>query len=195
VFAWLRPNDLVWNYWVNNYLMGNDPPRFDILAWNSDSTCMTGALHAQFLEIFEQNVLCTPGALDVLGHPVDLGTITCDTYVTGALTDHLTPWQGCYRTTQLLGGESTFVLSHAGHIASLVNPPGNPKARMYVGPDPGPDPEEWLQAATERQGTWWEHWAEWMIERAGPERPAPETLGSAEHQPLDAAPGRYVHSR
>jgi polyhydroxyalkanoate synthase len=195
VFAWLRPNDLVWNYWVNNYLMGNDPPAFDILAWNSDSTRLAGALHAQFLHVFEQNVLCNPGALTVLGHPVDLGKITCDTYVTGALTDHLTPWQGCYRTTQLVGGESTFVLSNAGHIASLVNPPGNPKARILLGPDPGPDAEAWRAAATERTGTWWEHWADWIIERAGAQRPAPASLGSRRHKAGDPAPGQYVFSR
>jgi polyhydroxyalkanoate synthase len=195
VFAWLRPNDLVWNYWVNNYLMGNDPPAFDILAWNSDSTRLTGALHAQFLDVFEKNVLCTPGALTVLGHPVDLGTITCDTYVTGALTDHLTPWQGCYRTTQLVGGQSTFVLSNAGHIASLVNPPGNAKARILLGPEPGPDAEAWRAAATERPGTWWEHWGDWIIERAGDERPAPARLGSRRHKAGDPAPGQHVTSR
>lgn len=194
VFAWLRPNDLVWNYWVNNYLLGNDPPAFDILAWNADSTRMPGALHAQFLDVFEKNVLCTPGALSVLGHPVDLGTITCDTYVTGALTDHLTPWEGCYQTTQLVGGDSTFVLSNAGHIASLVNPPGNPKARMFVGPRPGPDARAWREQAEERPGTWWEHWADWMIARAGEERPAPTKLGSRRHKSIDSAPGQYVHS-
>jgi polyhydroxyalkanoate synthase len=195
VFAWLRPNDLVWNYWVNNYLLGNDPPAFDILAWNADGTRMPGALHAQFLDVFEKNVLCTPGALSVLGHPVDLGTITCDSYVTGALTDHLTPWEGCYQTTQLVGGESTFVLSNAGHIASLVNPPGNPKARMFVGPRPGPDPKAWREQAEERPGTWWEHWADWMLARAGDEKPAPAKLGSRRHKAIDSAPGQYVHSR
>src|SRR4051794_17052600 len=113
VFAWLRPNDLIFNYWVNNYLMGNDPPAFDILAWNSDGTRMAGGLHTQFLNIFEHNLVAQPGALEVLGEPVDLSKITCDSYVTGAVTGHLTPWQGCYRTTQLLGGDSTFVLSNA----------------------------------------------------------------------------------
>ncbi|WP_407652983.1 PHA/PHB synthase family protein [Baekduia soli] len=197
IFAWLRPNDLVWNYWVNNYLMGNDPPTFDILAWNSDSTRMPGALHAQFLKVFEDNVLTKPGGITVLGEPVDLSRITCDTYVTGALTDHLTPWQGCYRTTQLVDpdSDSTFVLSSSGHIASLVNPPGNPKARMFTGPRPGPDPLEWRAAATERVGTWWEHWAEWMIARGGPEKRAPAQLGSRRHRPGDPAPGQYVHGR
>jgi polyhydroxyalkanoate synthase subunit PhaC len=193
-FAWLRPNDLVFNYWVNNYLMGNDPPAFDILAWNSDATRMSGALHAQFLDIFDHNLIARPGALEVLGHRVDLGTITCDSYVTGAVTDHLTPWQGCYRTTQLLGGDSTFVLSNAGHIQSLVNPPGNPKARTFVGGEPGPDAAVWLAAATERAGTWWEHWADWMTERAGEHKKAPAKLGSRKHKAGDAAPGRYIHA-
>ena len=129
----MRPNDLVWNYWVNNYLMGNKPPVFDILAWNADGTNLPAALHRQFLDLFEHNLLCKPGALTVLGTPVDLQRITVPTFVTGATTDHLTPWTGCYRTTQLLGGPSTFVLSNAGHIQSLVNPPGNPKATYLAG--------------------------------------------------------------
>jgi polyhydroxyalkanoate synthase len=195
VFAWLRPNDLVWNYWVNNYLMGNDPPAFDILAWNSDTTQLAGALHAQFLDLFEHNKLCTPGAITVLDHPVDLSQITCDTYVTGAITDHLTPWRGCYRTTQLVGGHSTFVLSSSGHIASLVNPPGNPKAKMFVGDEPGADPDAWLAHATEQPGTWWTHWADWITERSGAQKRAPTTLGSRMHKATDPAPGRYVHSR
>ena len=104
VFTWMRPNDLVWNYWVNNYLMGKKPPAFDILAWNADKTNLPGRLHGQFLEIFEHNVLVKPGGLTVLGSPVDLAAIKFDTYVTGGLTDHLTPWQGCYRATQLFSG-------------------------------------------------------------------------------------------
>ncbi|HKF90697.1 MAG TPA: alpha/beta fold hydrolase [Acidimicrobiia bacterium] len=194
VFSWLRPNELVWNYWVNNYLMGNDPPAFDILAWNSHTTRLPGALHAQLLDIFEHNLLCTPGALTVLDHPVDLGSIQCDTYVTGALTDHLTPWKGCYRTTQLVGGDSTFVLSSSGHIASLVNPPGNPKSKMFVGPRIEADPDAWLAAAGERTGSWWEHWADWMIERSGALKPAPAKLGSRKHKAGEPAPGSYVHS-
>jgi len=196
VFAWLRPNDLVWNYWVNNYLMGNDPPAFDILAWNADNTNLPAALHGQFLDIFRENLLVEPGRLSVLGTPVDVGTIDVDTYVTGAVTDHITPWKGCYRTARLVSGPSTFVLSNAGHIASLVNPPGNPKARMFTGPSPVPaDPDEWRAQATERPGTWWEHWADWMIERGGPQKRAPATPGSRRHPALGPAPGRYVRER
>jgi polyhydroxyalkanoate synthase subunit PhaC len=128
VFNWLRPNDLIWNHWVNNYLLGRDPAVFDILAWNNDGTALPSALHHQFLKIFNLNLLAR-------------GKIDIDVYATGALTDHLTPWKGCYRTTQLMSGDMTFVLSSAGHIASLVDPPDNPKAHCFVGPNPGPDPE------------------------------------------------------
>jgi polyhydroxyalkanoate synthase len=192
VFTWMRPNDLVWNYWVNNYLMGKKPPAFDILAWNADKTNLPGRLHGQFLEIFEHNVLVKPGGLTVLGSPVDLSAIKFDTYVTGGLTDHLTPWQGCYRATQLFSGPSTFVLSPTGHIQTQVSPPGNPKAHYFVGPAPGPDPEEWRAATERRPGTWWEHWADWTIERGGGERPAPKRLGSRRYPAVEPAPGRYV---
>ena len=192
VFAWMRPNDLVWNYWVNNYLTGNDPPSFDILAWSVDGTNLPGALHAQFLDIFQDNLLPKAGALKVLGQPLDLKCIKIETLVTGALTDHLTPWKACYRTTQLLGGKSTFVLSNAGHIAALVNPPGNPKASYYLGPKPGPDPEQWLQKAEKHAGTWWEVWADWTQKRSGAERAAPTELGNEKFPVLDKAPGRYV---
>jgi polyhydroxyalkanoate synthase len=192
VFSFMRPDDLVFNYWVNNYLLGEDPPVFDILAWNADSTNLPATLHRQFLQIFENNVLCQPGALNVLGTPVRLDRISVPTYVTGGITDHLTPWQGCYRTTQLIAGPSTFVLSNAGHIASLINPPGNPKASYYTAGSPGPDPDEWLAGAQQHTGSWWEDWADWILGRSGDERPAPTKLGSHRHPVLDPAPGRYV---
>jgi len=192
VFTWMRPNELVWNYWVNNYLMGNPPPAFDILAWNADGTNLPAALHRQFLEIFEKNVLCQPGRMTVLGTPVDLSRITVPAYVTGGVTDHLTPWPGCYRTTQLLSGPTTFVLSNAGHIQSLVNPPGNPKATYFAGGEPGPDPQQWLTGSKKVSGTWWEHWADWLLERSGDQVPAPGKLGGGGHLPSDQAPGLYV---
>jgi polyhydroxyalkanoate synthase len=195
VFAWMRPDDLVFNYWVSNYLMGEKPPVFDILAWNADSTNLPARLHAEFLDIFKHNTLCRAGAMEVLGTPVDLSRITVPTFVTGAMTDHLTPWTGCYRTTELLSGPSTFVLSNAGHIASLVNPPGNPKASYYGGGELGTDPETWLKSATKQSGTWWQVWADWVIERAGERRPAPVGLGSDAHPALQPAPGSYVRDR
>ena len=192
VFAWMRPNDLVWNYWVNNYLEGKDPPSFDILAWAVDGTNLPATLHGQFLDIFENNPLPKPGAMTVLGQQVHLARIKVDTLVTGALSDHLTPWKACFRTTQLLGGKSTFVLSNAGHIAALVNPPGNPKASYWVGPKPGSDPDEWLAKAQKHTGTWWEVWADWTRERSGKDKPVPRTLGSPRHPIIDSAPGAYV---
>ncbi|MBA3745278.1 alpha/beta fold hydrolase [Sporichthya sp.] len=191
VFTWMRPNDLVWNYWVNNYLMGRKPPAFDILAWNADKTNLPSALHQQFLDMFERNRLVQPGGLTVLGEPFDMSSIKMDTYVVGGLSDHLTPWQGCYRATQLVGGHSTFVLSPTGHIQTPVSPP-SPKAYHFTGPQPGADPEAWRAQATRQEGTWWNHWAEWTTSRAGDLLGAPETLGSAAHPPLVAAPGTYV---
>jgi polyhydroxyalkanoate synthase len=191
-FTWMRPDDLVFNYWVNNYLMGNKPPAFDILAWNADGTNLPGALHGQFLDIFRDNLLTRPGELAVLGTPVHLAGIKVPAFVTGALTDHLTPWKGCYQTTQLLGGPSTFVLSYSGHIASLVNPPGNPKAHYWTGGPPGPDPEQWLAGASKQQGSWWEAWADWALERSGERQPAPGTLGAGRYPVLSPAPGLYV---
>jgi len=195
VFSWMRPDDLVFNYWVNQWLMGEDPPVFDILAWNADGTNLPARLHRQFLGIFRDNTLVQPGALEVLGTPVDLSSIRVPTFVTGAVNDHLTPWNGCYRTTSALSGPSTFVLSNAGHIASLVNPPGNPKATYFIGPEPGPDPEVWRQAAEQRTGSWWEAWAEWLLPRSGDERPAGAALGDAAYPPLEPAPGSYVMDR
>jgi polyhydroxyalkanoate synthase subunit PhaC len=195
VFSWMRPDDLVFSYLVNNWLMGERPPVFDILAWNADGTNLPARLHAQFLDVFRFNTLATPGALQVLGTPVDLGGITVPVFVTGAVNDHLTPWTGCYRTTELLSGPSTYVLSNAGHIASLVNPPGNPKASYLIGGTPGSDPEKWRETAEKRNGTWWEAWADWSLERSGNEQPARGGPGNTAHPPLEPAPGSYVLDR
>jgi poly[(R)-3-hydroxyalkanoate] polymerase subunit PhaC len=192
-FAWLRPNDLVWSYWVNNYLLGHDPPAFDVLAWNADSTDLPAGLHVDFLRILAANALAHPNSLEVGGTPIDLRKVTLDSYVVGALTDHITPWKACYRTPMLLGGESQFVLSSSGHIQALVNPPGNPKSRLLTNSTLPEDPEEWLAGAVEQQGTWWDHWLDWLAQRSGDQRRAPRRLGSASYPPLDPAPGLYVH--
>jgi polyhydroxyalkanoate synthase len=195
VFTWFRPNDLVWSYWVNNYLLGRNPPSFDILAWNDDSTNLPAALHGQFLDIFLNNDLTHPGKVKILNTPIDLRDITVDAFVTGALNDHLTPWTGCYKTTQLLGSENIeYILSHAGHIASLVNPPGNPKASYYVGGRPGPDPDAWRENAKRRSGSWWETWVDWTRDRSGEERAAPKSLGNKKYPALDPAPGKYINT-
>ena len=193
IFAWFRPNELVWNYWVNNYLMGEAPPSFDILAWNADATNLPAGLHAQFLEVFMENSFCTPGQAAVLGQPIDLSRITADAFIVGAIDDHLTPWKGCYETTQLLGGESTFVLSNAGHIAALVNPPGNPKASYLLGPEPGKDPVAWLDESEKHAGSWWEHWASWIGDRSGNKIDASESLGNKKYPVLHTAPGTYIY--
>jgi polyhydroxyalkanoate synthase len=194
VFAWLRPNDLVWNYWVNNYLLGENPPAFDILYWNSDTTRLPAGLHSDFLDVYRTNGLAEPGGLTILGTPVDLGNVGGDTYVVAGSTDHIIPWTAAYRTTQLLGGTTEFVLSSSGHIQAIVNPPTNKKASYLTRPGaPPPTAEEWLEGATRQPGSWWEHWTAWLAERSGDERPAPVTFGTAEHPPLEPAPGRYVH--
>jgi hypothetical protein len=128
VFAWLRPNDLVWNYWVSNYLLGKDPPAFDILYWNADTTNMPAALHRDLIGIALDNSLVSPGEVTVLGMPIDLSAITVDSYLVAGIADHITPWVNAYRSVHLLGSDPRFVLSTSGHIAALVNPPGNPKA-------------------------------------------------------------------
>lgn len=193
VFAWMRPNDLVWNYWANNFLMGKEPPSFDILSWSVDGTNLPARLHSQFLDIFEHNLLAEPGGLEVLGVPIDLRRVTVETFATGALTDHLTPWKACYQSIQLFGSsKQTFVLSNAGHIASLVNPPGNPKATYWLGGKPGDDAEQWRSSATQKSGTWWAVWADWTLARSGPLRTAAKGPGSARHAAIGAAPGKYV---
>jgi polyhydroxyalkanoate synthase len=193
-FAWLRPNDLIWGYVANNYLLGRTPPAFDILFWNADTTRMSAGLLRDLAGMAVSNALAEPDAIDVLGTPIDLGRVTCDAYVVAGVADHITPWENCYATTQLLGGDTRFVLSSAGHVAALVNPPGNPKARYRTAPA-GANPasaREWAEGAEQRTGSWWADWAEWLGERSGAERPAPKRLGKRGFEVLGAAPGRYV---
>jgi len=192
VFTWLRPNDLVWNYWVNNYLMGDEPPAFDILAWNKDGANLPAALHADFLKIFEENKLIEPRAFEVLGEPVNLGEITCDSFVVGAETDHLTPWKACYQSCSLLGGNSQFALSNGGHIAALVNPPGNAKAHYRIGPGTAEDADTWKAKARKTGGSWWEGWGKWVSSRSGKKIKAPKQLGAKNFVPGSNAPGEYV---
>jgi polyhydroxyalkanoate synthase subunit PhaC len=195
VFAWLRPDDLIWNYWVNNYLQGKAPPAFDILSWNADTTRLPAALHAGFIRLALANALTVPDAATMLGSPVDLSKVDCDSYVVAGIADHLCPWQSCYRTTQLLGGPVTFVLSTSGHIASMVNPPGNPKATFRTAPENPADPADWLAAATTESGSWWPHYSAWLAERSGALQKARTRLGRKGFDVLCAAPGTYVHDR
>ena len=192
VFAWLRPNDLIWNYWVSNYLMGKKPPAFDILFWNADATNLPAALHRDFLRLALDNSLTQPGAATVLGTPVDLSKITVDTYVVAGIADHITPWQNAYRTVNLLGSPPRFVLSTSGHIAALVNPPGNEKASFRVNDELPEAPEAWLKSASQTPGSWWDDWTEWLGERSGEKRSARKQLGGKGYRPLGEAPGSYV---
>ncbi len=192
VFAWLRPNDLIWNYWVSNYLMGRTPPAFDVLFWNADTTNMPAALHRDFLEMALDNALVTPGAATVLGTPIDLSKITVDSYVIAGIADHITPWQNAYRTVNLLGSDPRFVLSTSGHIAALVNPPGNEKASYRIADALPEEPEAWLEGASTTPGSWWDDWMPWLAERSGAKRAARKKLGGKRHRPLGDAPGSYV---
>jgi polyhydroxyalkanoate synthase len=193
VFAWLRPNDLIWNYWVNNYLLGRKPSPFDILFWNADTTRMTAGLHRDFLELGATNALVQPGGATMLGSPVDLGLVDRDSYLVAGITDHICPWQSCYRSTQLLGGRKRFVLSTSGHIAAMVNPPGNDKARYQVAKDWPEDPQEWLRHAETAHGSWWPDFAGWLAERGGEEQAAPDEPGGGGLVPICDAPGTYVY--
>jgi polyhydroxyalkanoate synthase len=192
VFAWLRPGDLIWNYWVNNYLLGRTPPAFDVLFWNSDTTRMAARLHADFIDFGLDNPIVEPGRMSALGVPVDLSTVDVDSYIVAGIADHLTPWQNCYRSTQLLGGTSRFVLSTSGHIAALVNPPGNPKASFQTTKAAPADPREWLAGAETRQGSWWPDFVTWMTDHAPATKPAPDDVGGGGLRPLADAPGTYV---
>jgi polyhydroxyalkanoate synthase subunit PhaC len=195
VFAWLRPDDLIWNYWVNNYLQGRPPPAFDILYWNADTTRLPAALHADFIRLALDNSLVKPGIATMLGSPVDLSKVDCDAYVIAGVADHLCPWQSCYRTTQLLGGDVSFVLSTSGHIASMVNPPGNPKATFQVAEENPADPARWPATASTVAGSWWPHYSGWLAARSGGDKKSRAKAGSKEFAVLGPAPGTYVHDR
>ena len=193
VFAWMRPNDLIWNYWVNNYLLGNEPPVFDILYWNNDTTRLPAALHGEFIDMFQTNPLTRPGALEVCGTPIDLKQVTCDFFVVAGTTDHITPWDSCYKSAHLFGGKCEFVLSNSGHIQSILNPPGNPKARYMTNSEMPLDPKAWQESSTKHADSWWLHWQTWLAERSGKTKNASTTLGNKKFPAGEAAPGTYVH--
>ena len=192
VFAWLRPNDLIWNYWVNNYLLGKRPPAFDVLVWNADTTRMPAGLHRDFIAMALDNALVHAGSATVLGSPVDLSKVEVDSYVVAGSTDHICPWDSCYRSAHLLGGQTRFVLSTAGHIAALVNPPSNAKSNFRVNDALPESSQEWEAGAITHPGSWWGDHAEWLSTRSGELRDAPTALGSTQHAPIAKAPGAYV---
>lgn len=193
-FAWLRPNDLIWNYVVNNYLLGNDPPPFDILFWNNDSTNLSMKLHHDYLDMYESEPMKNPGKVSFMGHKINLGKIEQDVFFLAGVTDHITPWKAVYRSMKLLGSkDKTFILSSSGHIQSLINPPGNPKSRFFTNPALPDDVEQFPNGASQTVASWWDTWVEWLSARGGLLKPAPRKLGDAKHKPGAKAPGEYVH--
>ncbi|MEN4827523.1 class II poly(R)-hydroxyalkanoic acid synthase [Pseudomonas sp. P39-UII1] len=195
IFAWMRPNDLIWNYWVNNYLLGKTPPAFDILYWNADSTRLPAALHGDLLDFFKHNPLTHSNGLEVCGTPIDLKQVDLDSFTVAGSNDHITPWDAVYRSALLLGGERRFVLANSGHIQSIINPPGNPKAFYLDNPKLSSDPRAWFHDAQRSDGSWWPLWLEWITPRSGPLKAPRVELGNATYPPLGPAPGTYVLTR
>lgn len=195
-FAWLRPNDLIWNYVINNYLLGQDPPAFDVLFWNADATNLSSTLMGDFLTLFETLAFTKQGEVEMAGHKVDLSKVTADLFILGGVTDHITPWKATYRSTQLFGSKDvTYVLSQSGHMQAILNPPTNPKAKYFVQAKKGklpPTADEWLQGTEEVKGSWWPLWMEWVQARSGKKKAAPTSLGNATYPTMEAAPGLYV---
>lgn len=201
-FSFLRPNDLVWNYVVGNYLKGEAPPPFDLLYWNGDSTNLPGPMYCWYLRhTYLQNELKQPGKLTVCGEKLDLGAIEAPVYIYGSREDHIVPWHAAYRSTQILKGKKRFVMGASGHIAGVINPPpkpGKPPKRSHwiAGGKSGAalpaDPEAWFKSATEHAGSWWPDWSAWLASHAGAPKPAPKTPGNRKYKSIEPAPGRYV---
>jgi poly[(R)-3-hydroxyalkanoate] polymerase subunit PhaC len=195
VFAWLRPNDLVWSYVVNNYLLGRKPPAFDVLYWNQDAVRLAAGLHRDFVRIALDNALARPGGAEVLGSPVDLGAVDVDSYIVAGMRDHIVPWENAYRSTQLLGGTTRFVLSTSGHIQALVNPPAPDSRSSYrIATDHPETAQAFLEQAAKVPGSWWPDYAEWLATRSGELKRAPKRLGGRDRRALGKAPGTYVYA-
>jgi polyhydroxyalkanoate synthase len=202
-FSFLRPNDLVWNYVVGNYLKGETPPAFDLLYWNGDSTNLPGPMYCWYLRhTYLQNELKRPGRLTVCGQPIDLGAIEAPFFVYGSRDDHIVPWASAYASMPLLTGavrDLQFVLGASGHIAGVVNPPARPpkpSKRSHWTNDALPvTAEGWLAGATEHPGSWWPRWSEWLKPHSGGLVNAPKKPGNARFKPIEPAPGRYVRAK
>ena len=193
VFTWLRPNDLVWNYVVNNYLLGKDPPAFDVLYWNQDTVRLAAGLHRDFIHVGLENSFAHPGTLEVLGEPVDLGRVDVDTYFIAGASDHIVPWESAYKGAHLFGGKRRFVLSRSGHIQALVNPPSPESRSSFRVADELPEtPEEFVTGAPQVPGSWWGDWDAWLQARSGEVKASPKTLGNRTHKAQAKAPGSYV---
>jgi polyhydroxyalkanoate synthase subunit PhaC len=197
-FSFLRPNDLVWNYVVGNYLKGETPPPFDLLYWNSDSTNLPGPMYCWYLRhTYLENKLAVPGALTVCGEKVDLGKIDAPAYLYASREDHIVPWDGAYRSTQVLKGKLRFVLGASGHIAGVINPPAKGKRSHWIGHSAAlpADAQDWFGKTKEVPGSWWPDWAQWLASHGGKQIAAPKALGNRKHQAIEAAPGRYVKQK
>lgn len=195
-FSFLRANDLVWNYVANNYLKGRKPAAFDLLYWNSDSTNLTGPFVCWYMRnMYHENNLSQPGKLKMCGEKIDLRKLKMPAYILAAREDHIVPWQSAYLSTRLLGGKKRFVLGASGHIAGAINPASKNKRSYWVNAQLPGSAEEWLSAASEKAGSWWLDWAQWMTEHAGGDKAAPRKLGSSKYLAIEPAPGRYVKER
>jgi polyhydroxyalkanoate synthase subunit PhaC len=201
-FSFLRPNDLVWNYVVGNYLKGETPPPFDLLYWNSDSTNLPGPFYAWYLRnTYLENKLVQPGVATVCGEKIDLRALDLPVYIYGSREDHIVPIGGAYASTQHLPGKKRFVMGASGHIAGVINPPAKNKRSHWIGPDNKLPPlvENWMASATEHPGSWWTDWAAWLKTQAGKQIAAPKTYGGgagkAKYKAIEAAPGRYVKAK
>jgi polyhydroxyalkanoate synthase len=193
VFTWLRPNDLVWSYVVNNYLLGKAPPAFDILYWNQDTVRLAAGLHRDFIHIGLDNPFPHAGALEVLGRGVDLDRVDLDTYFIAGRNDHIVPWESAYRSARLFGGKRRFVLASSGHIQALVNPPAPDSRSSFRAADELPDTaDEFTAQAPTLPGSWWPDWDAWLAERSGAMKAAPKTLGNRSYRAQGKAPGTYV---
>ena len=189
----MRPRDLIWSQVVNNYLLGEEPPEFDLLYWNNDWTNLPAALHADVIDMFSTGSLLEPGCMQFGDVPLDLTSVTCDKYFVAGRSDHITPWEACYRTASGFSGERRFVLSDSGHIQTLLNSPAKSRARFFrsdVMPDSAGD---WLRCAETVNGSWWSDWATWLKERSGTMRRRPTRSGNRRYPGICAAPGTYVH--
>ena len=195
-FSFLRPNDLVWNYVVGNYLKGEAPPPFDLLYWNGDSTNLPGPMYCWYLRhMYLQNDLRKPGALTVCGQKVDLGKIKAPFYIYGSREDHIVPWMAAYRSVPLIKGKRRFVLGASGHIAGVINPPAQRKRSYWTNDKLPDDAQAWFDGATEHAGSWWPDWAAWLKSHAGGQVAAPRTYGSRSFKAIEPAPGRYVKAK
>ena len=191
-FAWLRPNDLVFSYLVSGWLLGQDAPSFDVLAWNDDATGVTARFALESTELLV-DAMAGQKPITVLGTPVDLAKVDCDSFHIAGYTDHITPWRAAYTSTQVLGGDKELAVVKSGHIQSLVNPAAKSRYDYWEGPPASSDPDQWLAGATEHRGSWWPQWLEWLTTRSGPEKAPSAALGSRKYPPLGPAPGSYVH--